>query len=69
MIVHQSKSNSLYTMSESKQTSEYMNTKSIEHKTIPCYFDGNAFSTDDSVCNDTVQGGGPGVKNPFFRYS
>lgn len=69
MIVHQSKSNSLETMTESKQMSAYMNTKSVDPQAISLYFDDNAFSTVDIVCNDTVQSRQPGGENPFSRHT
>lgn len=47
-------------MSESKQTSEYMNTKGLDPQAISLHFDDNAFSTDDIVRNDTVRSGRSG---------
>lgn len=49
-------------MSESKQISEYMNTKGFDPEAISLDFDDNAFSTDDIVCNDSIQSGQPGGK-------
>lgn len=49
-------------MSESKQMSEYMNTKGLDPQAISLHFDDSAFSTDDIVCSDTVWSRRPGGK-------
>lgn len=52
-------------MSESKQMSEYMNTKGLNPQAISLHFDDNAFSTDDIVCNDTARSWRPGGRIHF----
>lgn len=49
--------------------SEYMNTKGLDAWAISLYFDDNAFSTTDTVCNDTVRCGRPGGKiySPYIH--
>lgn len=64
-MVHQSKSNSLRTIKESKQISEYMNTKSVDPGVILRHFVDKAVSCDDTTKRSSRRG----VWNPLWGHS